>query len=229
MDYNQPLSTVCSSQEQGYYVGSAQQITGCCREVTIKGACEWISEWKQGREVLRKECAPDETNCAQNYYTTYACKSTCTATAPAAPTLMSPSNGSSQSGTTASLLWNSVSSWGTACSGANNQYYVYLGTTNPPNYYTTVAGNVTSLNAGNLTRGATYYWQITASNGQLYSSSGVRSFTILNNQIAGTVLGAAVPGRILGFGGRVRVRRQSTCGLLYNYRYGNQKSFPREN
>ena len=77
VDYNQPLSTVCSSQEQGYYVGNAQQITGCCREVTIKGACEWISEWKQGKEVLRKECAPDETNCAQNYYTTYACVPIC--------------------------------------------------------------------------------------------------------------------------------------------------------
>ena len=82
-------------------------------------------------------------------------------------------------------MWNQVSSWGTACSGASNQYFVYLGTSNPPNYYTTVASDVTSLNVNDLTRGATYYWQILASNGETYTASEVRSFTILDDQIVG--------------------------------------------
>ncbi len=172
VDFSQPISNYCkvsSNKDVTYQPGSAERVTGCCSR---------MMEDEDGNEFCRY---------GDDLITTYACVPICTASAPAAPTLMSPANASSQSSTTASLLWNSVSSWGTACTGANNQYYVYLGTTNPPNYFTTVASNVTSLNAGNLTRGSTYYWQITASNGQLYSSSGVRSFTILNNQIAGTV------------------------------------------
>ncbi len=172
VDFSQPISNYCkvsSNKDVTYQPGSAERVTGCCSR---------MMEDEDGNEFCRY---------GDDLITTYACVPICTASAPAAPTLMSPSNGSSQSSTTASVLWNLVSSWGTACSGASNQYYVYLGISNPPNYFTTVAGNVTSLNVGNLTRGSTYYWQITASNGQLYTSSGVRSFTILNNQIAGTV------------------------------------------
>lgn len=82
VDYNQPIATVCSSQEQGYQMGNAQQITGCCREVTRKGECTVRCEQRRRGEVCWKDCAEDEVNCAQNYYTTYACVPICNTTAP---------------------------------------------------------------------------------------------------------------------------------------------------
>lgn len=85
VDYTQPLSTVCSSGEQGYVMGNATLITGCCRQTTIKGTCEQVCEWKQGREVCRKVCTDDEVLCSQSNYTTYACVSTATPT-PIPPT-----------------------------------------------------------------------------------------------------------------------------------------------
>lgn len=111
----------------------------------------------------------------------------CTAVAPATPTLSTPSNGASLSSTSVSLLWNSVLSWGTACSGASNQYKVYVGTTNPPTtLYKTVSSNTYSTNYTG-SRGTTYYWGVQALNGSAGSGMNVHSFTILDDQIQGHV------------------------------------------
>lgn len=110
----------------------------------------------------------------------------CTASAPGTITLLSPSDGMFMANTTVSLLWNSVASWGTACSGANNQYRLYLGTTNPPPLYATYDSGTLSTNYLG-TKGSTYYWYVQAGNGQLTRNSATFSFTILNDQITGQV------------------------------------------
>lgn len=101
---------------------------------------------------------------------------------PTAPELVSPDDGDQLSSTSVGLQWN-ASNFGTGCSGT---YTVYVGTSNPPTS-SIYLGTNTSVNLTNLTRGRTYYWYVRAENESSGANSGVRSFTILNNQITGQV------------------------------------------
>lgn len=92
------------------------------------------NEWLYRRQTIR----------------TYGCMpivSACSATSPSAPTLASPAGGASLASTDTTLLWNASSSWGTGCPANNNQYQVFVSTTNPPpttTPYSTVADTQTS-------------------------------------------------------------------------------------
>lgn len=118
-----------------------------------------------------------KTTCKQR---TLNCACTCTAVAPSTPTLVSPANGATLTGTTVNLYWNSVASWGKACSGANNTYRILTGTngTNFSTYKTVSSATNTTGFTG--TAGTTYYWKVRAHNGQLYTDSAARSFLICN-------------------------------------------------
>lgn len=111
----------------------------------------------------------------------------CTPVAPATVSLTSPADRASVSTATVNLLWNAPTSWGTACSGANNQYQVYVDNFIPPTTLraTVPAGTTNTTFTG--MRGETYHWKVVASNGQATTSSPTWSFTILDNQIVGTV------------------------------------------
>jgi hypothetical protein len=86
--------------------------------------------------------------------------------APAAPTLLSPTNGATGQATGTSLSWNSAA-------GATS-YDVHLGTSNPPSYLTNTGGTSYSPT---LSAGVTYYWKIVARNGSGTTSSAVWSFS----------------------------------------------------
>lgn len=111
------------------------------------------------------------------------CVADCTNAAPAAPTLSSPAEGARLSTTDVNLLWNATS-WGTACSGANNQYSVY--TAWPSTLLATLPAGTTATTFTGM-RGTDYAWQVTANNGQLAAASAWRTFRIMYDQIAGTV------------------------------------------
>ncbi|MBL8215931.1 MAG: CAP domain-containing protein, partial [Bryobacterales bacterium] len=68
--------------------------------------------------------------------------------APAAPTLVSPTNGATGQSTSSSLQWSSAA-------GATS-YDVHLGTSNPPSYLTNTSATSYSPT---LTAGMTYYWK----------------------------------------------------------------------
>ncbi len=94
------------------------------------------------------------------------CVVPCTAASPSAVSLISPGNGTSVSGTSASLSWSPVTSWGTKCPAPNsNQYKLYIGLTNPPALYSTL-GSTTTAAAYPVTSGKTYHWYVQATNGQ---------------------------------------------------------------
>ena len=113
----------------------------------------------------------------------------CSATAPAVPTLSSPTNGISLAVEDVTLLWNSMSIWGTGCPANDNELQVFVSTTNPPPtttpYSILAATDTTEMFTGAY--GTTYYWMVRASNGSLFTDSAVRSFTILDNEISGTI------------------------------------------
>lgn len=117
----------------------------------------------------------------QNFCYAYTCVPTCFA--PAAPTLASPADLASLASTSVNLLWNSVA----FTSGCTGEYKVYVGTANPPTtLLATVDASTLNYNFTGV-NGTTYYWYVSASNGGQTANSSVRSFTILENQIAGTV------------------------------------------
>lgn len=168
--------------------GDAQAIGDCCRWETIGGGnCEWVScPTPANPGKVCKVCDPSEDVCREYTLTTYECVSTCSATNPSSFTLSSPANGAQIANTNVSLLWNAVSSWGTSCAGTN-QYQVFVDTnSNPTTVYSTVGEGVTQdVFVGSV--GTTYYWKVRANNGSVYTDSEVRSFTIVQNQITGTI------------------------------------------
>ena len=85
---------------------------------------------------------------------------------PPAVTSFSPSNGAVGVNTNATLSWG-------PSSGATS-YYLYLGTSSPPNYYTTVTSPSFSVP---LAQDTTYYWSVTAVNGGGSTVSAIQSFT----------------------------------------------------
>jgi hypothetical protein len=106
---------------------------------------------------------------------------------PAAPALVSPSNGQTGVSTSRTLSW-------TASSGTTG-YDVYLGTSSPPPLSITNLSS-TSYTPGPLNYGVTYYWNVVARNSSGGTASSIYSFTTVNlvsptslsfaNQLVGT-------------------------------------------
>ncbi len=155
-------------------VGSAQVNTGTC--------CS-------GRNVPNDDCHVTPSGktvcgsdfiCNGNYIETYSCAPICTATAPSAPTLTGPSDGAVivNENSQVNLTWNAVSSFGTSCSGGTSQYRVYVtqNVSPPTNWVGTTTGTTHTFTGTPPT--ATYYWFIRAHNGQLFTDSEIRSFTV---------------------------------------------------
>jgi len=84
------------------------------------------------------------------------------------------------------LDWSSVGSWGVACDPAY-QYEVIVDTDPTPTTIYSVVDDSVSSDYFSGTVGQTYYWKIRADNGSVYTDSAVRSFTLVDNQITGTV------------------------------------------
>lgn len=122
------------------------------------------------------------------------CPPACTNTAPNSPTLVLPASEAGLTSTAVTLMWSAPSSWGTNCSGNNNQYQLYLDScapapapiANPTTLLATVS-SATLSRSYTGTRGNTYCWKVRATNGASTTDSAVRRFTIQNNQITGTV------------------------------------------
>ncbi|MBP9669774.1 hypothetical protein KBD75_00015 [Candidatus Woesebacteria bacterium] len=83
------------------------------------------------------------------------------------------------------LQWNAATfSSSASCA---SEYRVYIDTANPPTTLHATVASTTTSSAFTGTAGTTYYWRVVAVTGSATTNSEVRSFTILNNQIAGTV------------------------------------------
>lgn len=168
--------------------GTAQSYTGCCQwETTGGGNCVWEPcPTKSNPGKVCKVCDPEETWCKRETVTTYECIPSCVTQKPSSVTLSSPTNGARVGGTGVTLDWNAVTSWGVACDTAR-RYEVFVDTVpTPTTIYGVVGRGVTSdYFMGSI--GQTYYWKIRAHNGSVYTDSPVRSFTLVANQITGTV------------------------------------------
>lgn len=168
--------------------GTAQAYTGCCQyETTGGGNCVWEPcPTKNNPNKVCKVCDPEETWCKKETVTTYECIPSCTTQNPSSVSLVSPANGANIGGGGVTLDWTGVASWGVACDTAR-QYEVFVDTVpTPTTIYGVVAEGVTS-DYFMGTVGQTYYWKIRADNGSVYTDSPVRSFTLVDNQITGTV------------------------------------------
>lgn len=167
-------------------IGTAQVAGGCCDWVTTPASgCDWepCGTYSNPSKVCRVCDEGEDTWCRTGTTYTYSCTPVCTA--PSTPTISTPDDGSSLSSDTVSLQWNAVT-WDTD-GGCTNEYKVYVGETNPPTtLQATVDSNTTSANFSG-TRGTTYYWYVQATNGLSNVNSEIRSFTILDNQITGTI------------------------------------------
>ena len=97
----------------------------------------------------------------------------CVSTAPAAPTLSSPSNGAAGISTSPTVSWNAISSWGTNCAGNTNTYTVFLDTSSNPTTQrgSPVGEGTTNVGISGLNNSTGYYWKVRASNGALSSDS----------------------------------------------------------
>lgn len=119
--------------------------------------------------------------------TTLACSDTaevtvgCVTSAPVAPTLVSPGNGSTVSTTTVNLDWSATTDWGTGCPSNTNRYRVYVDTTSPPTTERTNTGSGVTAYDFTGSVGNTYYWRVGADNGSLETKSTIRHFTIQDN------------------------------------------------
>lgn len=103
-------------------------------------------------------------------------------TSPSAPTLSSPSNGSTCQNTTLTLSWNGVSSWGTCRPTQNNRYLIYVD--NNSDFSSPVVNGTSTTStyySASLSAGVTYYWKILANNGCLSTSSSTWSFSTKGN------------------------------------------------
>lgn len=168
--------------------GTAQSYTGCCDwEETGGGNCVWENcPTKNNPKKLCKVCDPVETWCKRETVTTYTCIPSCTTQNPSTPTLVSPADGANIGGQGVTLDWSAVASWGVACA-TNRIYQVFVDTVPDPTtiYSSNTESVTTDYFTGNI--GETYYWKIRAHNGSVYTDSEVRSFTIVDNQITGTI------------------------------------------
>ena len=157
-----------------------QPITTYTTGVECHEECKFRCSWSECGNLCKEVCGTVQTP-------TTTCQPVCSSGAPSAVTLNAPGNGADQSVSTVSLLWSGPSSWGTACSGANNQYSVYVDSFNPPTTLRATLPGSTSQTTFTGTRGTTYYWKVVASNGQLSATSPTYSFNLLYDQISGVV------------------------------------------
>ena len=141
---------------------------------------------KSNPDKLCKVCDPVEYICKNETLTTYECVPTCAAENPSVPALVSPLDGADVSGTNATLDWNGVASWGVACT-ENHQYQVIVDTNPAPTTIYSTVGEGVTLDVFTGTVGQTYYWKVRAHNGTVYTDSEVRSFTLVDNVITGTI------------------------------------------
>lgn len=172
-------------------LGTAQTAGGCCDEVcTNPSDCEW--EGTCPGRTCKKVCAePGGCYCRTGTTYTHRCDPICSP--PSTTTLNSPENNATLTTTTVPLIWNAATFPNQT--GCTKQYRVYIGEYvapgrgQPPRslpLYATVSNSITSLNY-TATRGKTYEWYVTAANGTLTADTTRRRFTVLDNQITGTV------------------------------------------
>lgn len=165
-------------------IGTAQVAGACCDWVTTPASgCNWNPcPTINNPDKQCKTCdTPEETWCRTGTTYTYQCDPICTP--PTSPTLTSPADGTQFANTSVTLIWN-PSSFDADCT---NSYGVYIG--DSPSHlslYTTVGTSTNSIVYDGV-RGNTYYWEIQAISGGLTANSEIRSFTVLDNVIAGTI------------------------------------------
>ena len=114
--------------------------------------------------VAKNTCGNTADSSGTWHFRTGACGSP-----PGSFALLSPSNGTTISGTSTTLSWGTA--WGVT------SYDVYFGTSSNPPLYTNTGG--TSLGVSGLSLNTTYYWKVVAKNtcGNTADSSGTWSFT----------------------------------------------------
>lgn len=113
------------------------------------------------------------------------CVPVCSNAPPSAPSSPSPANGGTATNTV-NLQWVHTN-FGTACTGANNQYEIFVGTSPSSLALIGTVGGGTTSYPFTGTVGTTYYWTVQAKNGALGTYSPIWSFTI-----APTVPGCSV-------------------------------------
>lgn len=144
-------------------------------------------------------CNPNTVRNLRWYYT-------CEPAAPAAITLSFPADDATNVPTTSILGWHTEINWGKACSGANDVYKVYFGTTNPPPYVGMVPSTTTTYLVSDLNYSTIYYWAIVANNmNGAVAGNGPASETwrfttlpptwwqVIGGDVAGTVIRSDIP------------------------------------
>jgi len=128
-----------------------------CKQVTYKGnpGCQRISR-----------CNFDSQCCSNS--------------APSAPSLTSPGNGSQLSTSTVTLSWNHNNQFGINCGGNNNQFQVFLeaGDSTPDNIVCTLNSSTKECNV-TVSDNQTYFWKVRATNGAVSTDSATWAFTPL--------------------------------------------------
>ena len=177
---------------------SCTKVTGADYSVTKcpPSACNDADDIFVGEEPTSNRCykidAPGDSSDGEWVYqglitctaVNDACSCVSTCSAPTAPALTSPGNGAQRASTTATLTW-SAATFDNDCS---KEYRVYIDTSNPPTTLHATVDSAITTSAFTGIRGTTYYWYVQAvGGGTNTTSSSVRSFTILNNQITGQV------------------------------------------
>lgn len=117
---------------------------------------------------------------------------------PAAPALVSPSNGATGVSLMPTLSWNAA--------GGATSYDVYFGASSSPPFVTNTTG--TSYAPATLSSGTIYYWKVVAKNGAGSTSSATWSFTTAGANRTPTAVFRDVNGSI-------RLTRQGSA-TLYN-------------
>lgn len=159
------LANSCRSAAQAVCKGSAQKVNGGC---TCAGVVS------------------DTSTCLTNV-STYNC---CTPAAPSILDLVSPEEAASVVVSPGvSLLWSEPTSWGDACKDHVNSYTVNVfDDANKKVAATTIEmTGATSARFIPPKKGITYTWSVTATNGVKSSTSAVRSFFVVNDEVIGTV------------------------------------------
>lgn len=110
---------------------------------------------------------------------TCGCASTCTSSAPAAPSLPSPANGSTITTDSVVLSWTQ-GSWGVGCPTDNRRFELFIGIDSSQNLASVgyIDDAITSTTLNSLESGRTYYWRVNASNGSVITPSAIWNFTV---------------------------------------------------
>ncbi len=101
----------------------------------------------------------------------------CFNTAPAAPTLSSPANGSTVASSPVTLVFSHNGSFGTNCGGNNNRLRVYAGIGSPSSLVCDLPAGSTSCQTS-VSNNQNYQWKVQATNGALTADSATWAFTV---------------------------------------------------